>query len=139
MLLAMLVLYASPAVQAQGKGRDHDKAPQAQAGKPEAGKPKPIKFDYVDATKTYPEGNQITYVRVKNLPDDKSLQEYITKYVIEMMRVKRLKIYAYYEMILLDGDADINPEHVVDVMNEAMERYAKERAARHEEKEKAAR
>ena len=131
-LLIAAVLTTGTGAQAQEKGNRKAKDSQVQPTEVRQEKdkiPEVVKFDMVDATKTYPEGNQITYVRVKGLPTDNERIEYMRKYVLKMMRVKRLQVYPNQGYILIDGDADIKPEHVVDVMNEGLDRLEKERGA----------
>ena len=84
-----------------------------------------VRLDYVDATKTYPEGNQITYVRATGLPTDKSVVDKMEVYLVKMMRVTRVYVYldADLGLFMFDGDADINPEWVVDEMNIFLRNY----------------
>ena len=132
-LLVAAVLMTGSEAFAQKKNDPKTKNSQSQSTEVKQDKdktPQVVQFDMVDATKTYPEGNQITYARVKGLPTDNEKVEYMRKYVLEMMRVKRLQVYPKQGYILIDGDADIKPEHVVDVMNEGLERLEKERGGR---------
>ncbi|MBQ3579886.1 MAG: hypothetical protein II975_02710 [Bacteroidales bacterium] len=132
-LLVAAVLMTGSEAFAQKKNDTKTKNSQSQPTEVKQDKdktPQVVQFDMVDATKTYPEGNQITYARVKGLPTDNEKVEYMRKYVLEMMRVKRLQVYPKQGYILIDGDADIKPEHVVDVMNEGLERLEKERGGR---------
>lgn len=76
-----------------------------------------VKFVGVSATKTYPEGNQVTYVMATGLPANESLAKMTASHVVKMMRVTRVKIYQDRDEFLLDADADVNPQHVVDEMN----------------------
>lgn len=82
-----------------------------------------VKFVEVSATKTYPEGNQITYVKAIGLPQDKALAEKMEHYLINVMRVTRVRVMQSYEKFMFDGDADINPEWVVDEMNVFFRNY----------------
>jgi len=83
--------------------------------------PKKITFDGIDATKTYPEGNQITYVLASNLPTDKATVEALQKHIVSEMRVTRIFINPEYNYFMFDGDADVNPQHIVDEMNDFMQ------------------
>ena len=76
-----------------------------------------VKFGYVKASKTYPEGNQITYVNVSGLPKDRSVVDEMRKHLLMNMRINRVNIYSDQDRFVLDADADVNPEHVVDEMN----------------------
>jgi len=82
-----------------------------------------VRFVEVSATKTYPEGNQITYVKATGLPNDRYVADLMEKHLIENMRVNRMRVYLNQDIFLLDADADINPEHVVDEMNIFLRRY----------------
>lgn len=82
-----------------------------------------VRFVEVSATKTYPEGNQITYVKATGLPNIQEVADKMEKYVIKNMRVSRLKIYLNQDEFMFDGDADVNPEHVVDEMNIFLRNY----------------
>lgn len=82
-----------------------------------------VRFVEVSATKTYPEGNQITYVKATGLPNDRYVADLMEKHLIENMRVNRMRVYLNQDVFLLDADADINPEHVVDEMNIFLRKY----------------
>ena len=82
-----------------------------------------VKFVAVSATKTYPEGNQITYVQATGLPTEKELADKMEKYLTQIMRVSRMKVYFNQDIFLLDADADVNPEWVVDEMNVFLRNY----------------
>ncbi len=82
-----------------------------------------VKFVGVSASKTYPAGNQVTYVTATGLPSDESLAKMTEKHVVKMMRVTRLRIYRGRDEFLLDADADVNPQHVVDEMNIFLNSY----------------
>ena len=82
-----------------------------------------VRFVEVSATKTYPEGNQITYVKATGLPNDRYVADLMEKHLIENMRVNRMRVYLNQDVFLLDADADINPEHVVDEMNFFLRKY----------------
>jgi hypothetical protein len=82
-----------------------------------------VKFGYVKATKTYPEGNQITYVNVSGLPKDRSVVDEMRKHLLMNMRINRVNIYSDQDRFVLDADADVNPEHVVDEMNIFLRKY----------------
>lgn len=82
-----------------------------------------VRFVEVSATKTYPEGNQITYVVATGLPRDKEVVDMMEKHVIKNMRVTRLYVYLSHDEFMFDGDADVNPEHVVDEMNIFLRNY----------------
>lgn len=82
-----------------------------------------VKFVEVSATKTYPEGNQVTYVKATGLPNDRLVADLMEKHLIENMRVNRMRVYLNHDEFLLDADADINPEHVVDEMNIFLREY----------------
>lgn len=82
-----------------------------------------VKFVEVSATKTYPEGNQITYVQATGLPTDKAIADKMEEHLVKMMRVTRMKVYFNQDVFLLDADADINPEWVVDEMNVFLRDY----------------
>ena len=51
-----------------------------------------VKFVEVSATKTYPEGNQITYVQATGLPTDKAIADKMEEHLVKMMRVTRMKV-----------------------------------------------
>lgn len=98
----------------------------AQSNVPEKvddGKTEYVKFVAVSATKTYPEGNQITYVEATGLPTEKELADKMEKYLTQIMRVSRMKVYFNQDIFLLDADADVNPEWVVDEMNVFLRDY----------------
>ena len=82
-----------------------------------------VKFGYVKATKTYPEGNQITYVNVSGLPKDRLVVDEMRKHLLTNMRINRVNIYSDQDRFVLDADADVNPEHVVDEMNIFLRKY----------------
>lgn len=82
-----------------------------------------VRFVEVSATKTYPEGNQITYVKATGLPNDRYVADLMEKHLIENMRVNRMRVYLNQDVFLFDADADINPEHVVDEMNIFLRKY----------------
>ncbi len=82
-----------------------------------------VKFVEVLATKTYPDGNQVTYVRATGLPTDKVVADKMEEHLLSVMRLSRIKVYINQDRFLLDGDADINPEWVVDEMNVFLRRY----------------
>lgn len=85
-----------------------------------------VRFVEVSATKTYPEGNQITYVVATGLPRDKEVVDMMEKHVIKNMRVTRLYVYLSNDEFMFDGDADVNPEHVVDEMNIFLRKHSLE-------------
>lgn len=85
-----------------------------------------VKFGYVHASKTYPEGNQITYVNVSGLPKDRSVVDEMRKFLLRNMRINRVNIYSDQDRFVLDADADVNPEHVVDEMNIFLRKYYEE-------------
>lgn len=91
------------------------------AARAQQDQPRKITFDHIDATKTYPEGNQITYVLASNLPSDKATIEALQKHIVSMMRVTRIFLYPEYGYFMFDGDADVNPQHIVDEMNEYLQ------------------
>ena len=82
-----------------------------------------VKFVAVSATKTYPEGNQITYVEATGLPNDKVIADKMERHLVTVMRVSRVKVLFYQDKFMFDGDADIKPEWVVDEMNVFLRRY----------------
>lgn len=84
-----------------------------------------VKFVEVSATKTYPEGTQITYVQATGLPTDKSVVDKMEEYLVKMMRVTRVYVYLNTNQgeFMFEGDADINPEWVVDEMNIFLRAY----------------
>lgn len=84
-----------------------------------------VKFVAVSATKTYPEGNQITYVEATGLPTEKLVVDKMKEHLIKMMRVTRVYVYLNTDLglFMFDGDEDIKPEWVVDEMNVFLRRY----------------
>lgn len=82
-----------------------------------------VKFVAVSATKTYPEGNQITYVEATGLPNDKVIADKMERHLVTVMRVSRVKVFFYQDKFMFDGDEDIKPEWVVDEMNVFLRRY----------------
>ena len=82
-----------------------------------------VKFDYVKATKTYPQGNQITYVHVTGLPGDQRIVDKMQRHLLANMRINRVHIYSDQDRFMIDADADVNPEHVVDEMNIFLQKY----------------
>lgn len=78
-----------------------------------------VKLVEVLASKTYPEGNQITYFTVTEMPTGQDEIDFMKQYVIENTEVTRLVIFPDQPRCMFDGDEDLDIEKVVAAMNEA--------------------
>lgn len=92
-----------------------------------------ITFVGIDASKEYPNGNQITYVLAKGLPTNKATIKELQDHIIATMRVSRISITPQHGYFMFDGDADINPQHIVDEMNSHLQMLSNQK---NEDKEK---
>ena len=78
-----------------------------------------MKFVEIVASKTYPEGNQITYFTVTEMPTGQNEIDFIKEYTIDKMKIDRLVIFPGKPRCMIDGDAKVDIVEVVSMMNEA--------------------
>ena len=78
-----------------------------------------MKFVDIVASKTYPEGNQITYFTVTEMPTGQDEIDFMKQYVIENTEVTRLVIFPDQPRCMFDGDEALDVEKVVATMKEA--------------------
>lgn len=85
-----------------------------------------IKLVEVVASKVYPEGNQITYFMVTEMPTGQNEIDFIKEYTIKNTDITRLVIFPGKPRCMIDGDEKVNIPEVVSVMNEAMALWRKQ-------------
>lgn len=85
-----------------------------------------MKFVEIVASKTYPEGNQITYFTVTEMPTGQNEIDFIKEYTIENMKIDRLVIFPGKTRCMIDGDEKVDIPEVVSMMNEAAALWRKQ-------------
>ena len=85
-----------------------------------------MKFVEIVASKTYPEGNQITYFEVTEMPTGQNEIDFIKEYTIDKMKIDRLVIFPGKTRCMIDGAEKVDIPEVVNMMNEAAALWRKQ-------------
>ncbi len=85
-----------------------------------------VKLVEVLASKTYPEGNQITYFAVTEMPTSQEEIDFVKQYVIDKLEVTRLVIFPGKTRCMIDGAEKVDIPEVVSMMNEAAALWRKQ-------------
>lgn len=82
-------------------------------------------FDSGD-TKIYDNGTRITYFEMEDFPNTAEIREFVTKSVLEHPDVKRVYIYKNGTTFMYDAAKEVEPDMIVDAINEALAEYISE-------------
>lgn len=93
-------------------------------------------FDSGD-TKFYDGGTRITYFEMEDFPNSVEMREFVTKKVLEHPDIRRAFIYKNGTTFMYDGAKDVEPNMVVDAINEALVEYENEIGPIYSDKEEA--
>ncbi len=74
-------------------------------------------------TKFYPKGNRITYFQMSGFPNTVEMREYVTKSVLQNPDIDRVVIYTDGKTFMYDALQSIEPDMVVDAINDALSEY----------------
>ena len=74
-------------------------------------------------TKFYEDGTRITYFKMENFPNSAEMREYVTKVVLENPDINRVAIYTNGKTFMYDALQRVEPDMVVDAVNEALSEY----------------
>ncbi len=74
-------------------------------------------------TKFYPEGNRITYFQMSGFPNTEEMREYVKKSVLENPDIDRVVIYTDGKTFMYDALQSIEPDMVVDAINDALTKF----------------
>ena len=76
-----------------------------------------------EVTKFYDGGTRITYIEVKGFPNSEEVRDFVSKKVLEHPDVSRVIVYKDGKTFMYDAKAAIEPDMVVDMVNDALNEY----------------
>jgi len=82
-----------------------------------------VKLSDSGVTKFYDNGTRITYFKVENFPNSAEMRDYVTKIVLENPDINRVVIYVSGKTIMYEALQSVEPDMMVDAVNEALEEY----------------
>ena len=74
-------------------------------------------------TKFYDNGTRITYFEMADFPNSPEMREYISDIVLENPDINRVVIYRNGITFMYEALQDVEPDMIVDVVNEALAEY----------------
>lgn len=82
-----------------------------------------VKLSERGDTKFYENGTRITYFKMADFPNSPEMREYVSKMVLENPDIKRVDIYRNGETFMYESMQSIEPEMIVDAVNDALKEY----------------
>ena len=74
-------------------------------------------------TKFYDDGTRITYFKMADFPNSAEMRDFVTKIVLENPDISRAVIYTNGETFMYESLQRIEPDMVVDAVNDALAEY----------------
>ena len=74
-------------------------------------------------TKFYDNGTRITYFKMSDFPNSAEMREFVAKIVLENPDINRVVIYTNGKTFMYEAKQSIEPDMVVDAVNEALAEY----------------
>lgn len=82
-----------------------------------------VKLSDSGVTKFYDNGTRITYFEMADFPNSAEMREFVKKLVLENPDINRVVIYANGKTFMYEAQQKIEPEMIVDAVNDALKEY----------------
>ncbi len=82
-----------------------------------------VKLSDSGDTKFYENGTRITYFKMADFPNSPEMREFVSKMILENPDVNRVTIYRNGETFMYEALQSIDPEMIVDAVNDALKEY----------------
>jgi len=82
-----------------------------------------VKLSDSGVTKFYDNGTRITYFKMAGFPNSDEMRDFVIKIVLENPDINRAAIYTNGETFMYEGLQRIEPDMVVDAVNDALAEY----------------
>ncbi|MBR6068536.1 MAG: hypothetical protein IKP45_12155 [Bacteroidales bacterium] len=82
-----------------------------------------VKLSDSGVTKFYDNGTRITYFEMADFPNSAEMREFVKKLVLENPDINRVVIYTNGKTFMYEAQQKIEPDMVVDAVNEALEEF----------------
>ena len=82
-----------------------------------------VKLSDSGVTKFYDNGTRITYFEMADFPNSAEMREFVKKLVLENPDINRVVIYTNGKTFMYEAQHKIEPDMVVDAVNEALEEF----------------
>ncbi|MBO7652168.1 MAG: hypothetical protein J6S84_05570 [Bacteroidales bacterium] len=82
-----------------------------------------VKLSDSGVTKFYDNGTRITYFEMTDFPNSAEIRDYVTKIVLENPDISRAVIYTNGETFMYESLQRIEPDMIVDAVNDALKEY----------------